>query len=325
MDETSRTTGRRVQFDHYGEVDVLEIVEVPRPVAGPGEVVVRMIASGLQPGEAKIRSGELDAVFPTTFPSGQGTDFAGVVDAVGEGVTGFGVGDEVVGWSDTRGAHADFVVSDAEHLVAKPLALDWIRAGSVFVAGVTAWAAVRAVAPQAGETVVVSGAAGGVGSVAVQLARRTGARVLAVAGAGNAGWLRSVGVEPVAYGEGLADRLRALAPEGIDAVVDAVGGGYVDLAIDLGVAPERINTIIDFEAAGRTGAKADGSTQGSSTAVLQEMVDHVAWGRVVLPIAAVYPFERIREAQAELEGGHTHGKIVVTTLLGADAGAVRPS
>lgn len=323
MTVAESTTGRRVQFEQYGDVDVLEIVEVPRPTAGAGEVVVRVVASGLQPGEIAIRTGALDAVFPTTFPSGQGTDFAGVVDSVGAGVEEFGVGDEVVGWSDSRSAHADFVVSEPTHLVAKPLTLDWIRAGSLFVAGATAFAAVRAVHLQPGETVVVSGAAGGVGGIAAQLARRAGARVLAVAGAGNADWLRSVGVEPVAYGEGLADRLRALAPDGIDAFVDAHGGGYVDLAVELGVTPDRIDTIIDFAAAARHGARTDGSVQGSSTEVLTTMVDHVAAGRIVVPIAAVYPFDRIREAQTELAGGHTHGKIVVTTLLPADAEPLR--
>ena len=317
------TPSRRVQFDHYGESDVLQLVDVPRPTPGPGEVVVRMIASGLQPGEIKIRSGELEAVFPTTFPSGQGTDFAGVVDAVGADVTGFAAGDEVIGWSDNRGAHADFVVSDPSHLVAKPLALDWIRAGSLPVVGATAWAAVQAVAPQPGETVVVSGAAGGVGGLAAQLARRTGARVIGVAGAGNADWLRSVAVEPVTYGDGLADRLRELAPDGVDAFVDAVGGGYVDLAVELGVDPQRIDTVIDFEAAGRVGAKADGSAQGSSVEVLAALADDVAWGRLDLRIAAVYPLDRIGDAQVELGGGHAHGKIAVSTQLPAGADARR--
>ena len=323
MSTSQQNTGRRVQFERYGDASVLQLVDVPRPEAGPGEVVVRMLAAGLQPGEVKIREGELDAVFPTTFPSGQGTDFAGVVDSVGADVTGFGVGDEVLGWSDSRGAHADFVVSDPHHLVPKPLALDWVRAGSLFVVAATAYAAVGAVAPQAGETVVVSGAAGGVGGIAVQLARRTGARVLAVAGADSAAWLRSVDVEPVTYGDGLADRLRELAPDGIDAFVDAVGGGYVDLAVELGVDPQRIDTIIDFAAAGRYGTKAEGSAEGSRTDVLAALADDVAWGRVDMRIVAVYPLDRVGAAQDELAGGHAHGKIVLSTQLAPASDPVR--
>ncbi len=324
MTVAQSTTSRRVQLDHYGDVDVLQLVEVPRPAAGPGEVVVRVLAAGLNPGEISIRTGRLDAVFPTTFPSGQGTDFAGVVDSVGSGIDGFAVGDEVVGWSDSRAAHADFVVSEPTHLVPKPLALDWIRAGALFVVGVTAFAAVRAVEPQPGEVVVVSGGAGGVGGIAVQLARRAGARVIGIAGDGNADWLRSVGVEPVAYGEGLADRLRELAPEGIDAFVDTHGDGYVDLAIELGVDPARVDTIIDFAAVDRHHVKGEGSSQASDTEVLAAIAEDVAWGRIVLPIAAVYPLEDIREAQTELADGHTRGKIVVSTLLPAGSGPLRP-
>ena len=317
------TPSRAVRYDHHGDVDVLQVVDVPAPTPGPGGVRVHVLAAGMNPGEIAIRDGLLAEQFPSTFPSGQGTDLAGVVSAVGEGVTTVQAGDEVLGWTDERRSQADLVVVPAEHLVPKPAALDWIRAGSLFVAGVTALAAVRALDLQPGETVAVSGAAGGVGSLAVQLARRTGARVLGIAGPANHDWLRSVGVEPVAYGDGLTDRLRALAPDGVDTFLDAHGTGYVDLAVELGVAPGRINTIRDFAAAARVGTRSDGSTQGSDPDTLTTMAEHVAWGRIVMPIAAVYPLAQVREAQTELAGGHTHGKVVLSTTLPDDAAPLR--
>ena len=311
---------RAVRFDAYGDVDVLEVREVDRPEAGPGEVLVAVIAAGVNPGEIAIRNGALHDRWPATFPSGEGTDFAGRVVATGTGVTGFVPGDEVLGWSDWRSSHADFVVVPPDHLTPKPLALDWVRAGGLFVAGVTAFAGVRAVAPKPGETVAVSGAAGGVGSLTVQLARNVGARVIGIAGEGNADWLRSVGVTPVAYGVGLGDRLRAAAGSGIDAFIDTYGSGYVDLAVDLGVDPSRIDTIIDYGAAQKVGAKVEGSSTASSADILAHLASEVAWGRLLLPIAAVYPLADVRDAYTELGRRHTRGKIVLSTRLPAGSG-----
>ena len=212
---------RRVQFDRYGLVDVLHVAEVPRPSAGEGQVLVEVAAAGINPGEIAIRNGAMEAMFPATFPSGQGSDFAGRVVETGPGVTGFAPGDEVMGWSDRRSAQADHVLSDPCHLIAKPPALDWIRAGALWAIG-TSFSAVRAVAIRAGDVVAVSGATGGVEGLAAQLARHAGARVLGIASAGHADLLGAVGVEPVAYGDGLGDRLRSLAPNGIDAFVDAM-------------------------------------------------------------------------------------------------------
>ena len=308
---------RAVRLDEYGDVGVLHVVDVPRPDPGPDEVLVQVVAAGINPGEIAIRTGALHGRFPATFPSGEGSDFAGRVVAVGPAVTGFTPGDEVLGWSDWRSSHADFVVVPPAHLTPKPLALDWIRAGGLFVAGVTAFAAVRAVAPRPGETVLVSGAAGGVGSLAAQLARNAGATVVGVAGPGNADWLRSVGVTPVAYGEGLSDRLRSAS---IDAVIDTYGGGYVDLAVELGVHPSRINTIIDYPAAAKAGAKMEGSSAGSDAGILAAVASAVAWGEIVMPIAAVYPLDMVREAYTELSARHTRGKIVLSMELPATAG-----
>ncbi len=214
------------------------------------------------------------------------------------------------------------MVVPADHLTRKPPALDWIRAGGLFVAGVTAYASVRAVQPKEGETVVVSGAAGGVGSLTVQLARNTGAHVIGIASAANATWLRSVGVTPITYGDGLGVRLRQAAPAGIDAFLDTYGGGYVDRAIELGVDPARVNTITDYAAAQKAGAKAEGSSTASDAEILSFLAGEVAWGRVVLPVAAIYPLDAVRDAYTELAARHTRGKIVLSTELPANAGRV---
>jgi NADPH:quinone reductase-like Zn-dependent oxidoreductase len=300
---------KAVRFNEYGGTDVLQVVDVPDPVPGPGEVLVRVKAAGINPGEASIREGLLHALWPATFPSGQGSDLAGVIEAVGDGVTAWKPGDEVLGWTDNRASHAELVVTAADELAVKPQALAWEVAGALFVAGTTAWASVRAVAPQAGETIVVTGAAGGVGSLTVQLARRTGARVIGLASAGNHDWLRAHDVVPVAYGDGVAERIRAEAPDGVDAFVDTFGG-YLDLAlVDLGVAPERVNTIIPPEQ--RDGVKSEGNAAGSSAEVLAELAGLIAAGDLELPIARTYPLDEVREAYTELARRHTRGKIVL--------------
>ena len=163
---------KAVRFDEYGDVDVLNVVDVPTPAPGPGQVLVQVKAAGINPGEAKIREGLLHSRWPATFPSGQGSDLAGVVAGTGAGVTGFAAGDEVIGYTDNRASQATCVVVEERNLTAKPARVPWEVAGALNVAGATAYAAVRAVALTGGDTVVVSGAAGGVGSLAVQPARR---------------------------------------------------------------------------------------------------------------------------------------------------------
>ena len=302
---------KAVRFDRYGDRDVLYVadVEIPQPAAG--EVLVEVRAAGINPGEASIRSGALAEVYPATFPSGEGSDLAGVVREIGDGVGSFAVGDEVLGWSMRRSSHAEYVTVPADQLIPKPPELSWEVAGALYVVGVTAWAAVRAVDAKAGDTVAVSAAAGGVGAVVTQLLRVKGATVLAIASPRNHEWLQAHGAIPIAYGDGLGERLREAAPEGIDAFIDLFGPEYVQLAIDLGVAPERIDTIIAFQKAGEVGAKTDGSTAGSSTEVLSEMATLVASGQIEIPIAGRYPLEEVRDAYGELEHRHTRGKIVL--------------
>jgi NADPH:quinone reductase-like Zn-dependent oxidoreductase len=302
---------RAVRFDRYGGADVLKVVDVEDPVPGPGQLLVRVKAAGINPGEAKIREGLLHERWPATFPSGQGSDLAGVVEAVGEGASGFRAGDEVIGFTDSRASQAELVVIEAENATRRPAEVPWEVAGALFVAGATAWAAVRAVDLSAGDTVVVSGAAGGVGSLAVQLARRSGATVIGLASEHNHEWLRGHGVIPVTYGDGVADRVRAAAAGGVDAFIDTVGSGYVELALQLGVAAERIDTIADFAAVAKHGVKAEGNAAGASAQTMAALAALVEEGALEVPIAATYPLDQVREAYTELERNHTRGKIVL--------------
>jgi NADPH:quinone reductase len=311
---------KAVQLSAYGGVDQLRIVDVAKPEPDAGEVVVRVVAAGTNPGEISIREGLLRNVFPMDFPFGQGADFAGRIDSLGAGVTEFSPGAEVLGWSEVRAAQAEYVASSPSRLIPKPPSLDWFRAGSLFVVATTAVAAVRAVSLKPGDVVAVSGAAGGVGSLAVQLARRSGARVIGIASDENAEFLRSVGVEPVAYGEGIAGRLQTLAPNGVDAFIDLFGHGYVDLAVTLGVARERINTIIDFEGAEKVGAKAEGSSAATSREVLASVANLIAFGEIVMPLTAIFPFVLLRDAYTELARRKARGKIV----LALDASITEP-
>ncbi|WP_042433357.1 NADP-dependent oxidoreductase [Streptacidiphilus anmyonensis] len=292
-------TMRAVRFDHYGGRDVLRLAEVEIPSPGPGELLVKVVAAGINPGEAAIRSGALHDRFPATFPSGQGSDFAGVV---------VGTGAEVLGWTWDRASHAGYVVVPEAQVVPKPAGLDWEAAGSLCVAGATAFAATRALAVREGDVVAVSAAAGGVGSIAVQLLRRSGATVLAIASEANHAWLAGKGAIPVAYGPGLFD---ALEPYQVDAFVDLHGPEDLDLAVRLGVRPSRINTVIAFDKAAEIGARTDGSTAGTSAEVLAHLADLAATGQLELPIAATFPLADVRRAFELVEARHTHGKVVL--------------
>jgi NADPH:quinone reductase-like Zn-dependent oxidoreductase len=304
---------KAVKFDQYGGIDVLEVRDVPRPVPGEGRVLVEVKAAGINPGEAMIRKGALHDMWPATFPSGQGSDLAGVVAEVGPDVDGLKVGDEVLGFTEERASQAEYVLVPADQLTAKPADMPWEVAGALFVAGTTAYAAVRAVALQPGDTVAVAGAAGGVGTIAVQLAKRAGATVLGIAGPSNDEWLTAHGIIPVNYGDDLANRLRSAAPDGrIDAFLDFFGGGYVELAVtELGVAPERVDTIIDFPAVAQFGVQAAGNADASNADVLAKLAGLIAAGELKVPIAEVYSLDDVRDAYRTLEQRHTRGKIVL--------------
>jgi NADPH:quinone reductase-like Zn-dependent oxidoreductase len=302
---------RAVRFDKYGGLEVLQVLEVDRPTPGPGKLLVRVKAAGINPGEASIRKGMFADRWPATFPSGQGSDLAGIVEELGPGVANVAVGDEVIGFTNDRSSQAEFVVVESGNLVPRPANVSWEQAGALFVAGTTAYAAVRSVALSTGDTVIVSGAAGGVGSIAVQLARNAGAKVIGLAGDANHKWLADHGITPVTYGDGVEERIRTASGGKADAFVDTFGGGYVELALKLGVAPNRIDTIIDFAAAAKHGVKAEGSHEAATADVLAQLAALIAAGRLEIPIAKVYPLTQVRDAYRELEQRHTRGKIVL--------------
>jgi NADPH:quinone reductase-like Zn-dependent oxidoreductase len=299
---------KAVRFDKYGGIEVLQVTDVPIPEPSRSEALVKVKAASINPGEAKIREGLLHAMWPATFPSGEGSDLAGIVTKIGQGVERFAVGDEVIGFTDRRASHAEYVLVDAQNLTIKPAKVPWEVAGSLAIAGSTAYASVRAVSLKRGDTVAVSAAAGGVGSIGVQLATRAGAEVIGIAGAANHEWLAAHRVKPESYGTDLRDRLR---DKRIDAFIDTHGGGYVKLAVELGVSRDRINTIIDFAAARECGAKTEGSSAALNAPVLAELAKLIASGDLEVPIAATFPLKDVRAAFSLLEQGHIRGKIVL--------------
>jgi NADPH:quinone reductase-like Zn-dependent oxidoreductase len=303
---------RAVIYETFGGPEVLELREVPEPYAGPGEVRVRVAAAGLNPMDWGIASRpEAAEQLGITVPSGFGYDFAGVVDEVGGGATGFAVGDRVYGGALGRAA-ADFVVvkTPAEALWHTPEGISDEMAATLPVAGHTAAAALAAIDLRSGDTVLVGGAAGGVGVFAVQLAKLAGATVIGTASEGTFEFLRQFGAEPVAYGPGLADRVRTMAPDGVTAATDLFGTETAETALALGVPPERISTI----AAGPNppgGVRATGGIDAGPDA-LQRITDAILAGKITVPIAATYPIEQTRDAVTLQAGRHIHGKIVIT-------------
>ncbi len=310
---------KAVRFDQYGSIDVLKVVEVERPTPLQGEVLVRVKAAGLNPSEAGLREGFLHNIWPATFPSGEGTDFAGVVAEPGAGVSQFASGDEVFGYTAVfpqhPGSHADYVVVPAENLMPRPASVSWEAAATLYVAGSTAVAAIRAVNLKAGDTLVVSNAAGGVGSLVVQLAVAAGAAVIGLSSSEHHPWLKLRGVIPVEYGDGAAERIHTAAGRPIDAFIDTYGADYVELALKLGVRPERIDTIANFDAPAKYGVKAEGGSAIDSASararVLADLADAMSEGKLVVAIAHVYALDDVKEAYRELARGHTLGKIVL--------------
>jgi NADPH:quinone reductase-like Zn-dependent oxidoreductase len=303
-----------VRIHEFGDSSVYRVEVVADPEPGPGEVTVAVRYAGINPGEIPIREGR----FGGRPPFGQGSDLAGDVVGIGAGVTRWRIGDEVIGLSDGRNAQADYVVLPEDRVVAKPDALTWDVAGSLYVVSTTAAAAIAAVDPQPGETVVVAGAAGGVGILAAQLAKRAGARVIGTASEANHAALAELGIEPVAYGDGVQGRIRLLAADGVDAFIDTHGAGNIDLALDLGVDPSRIETIIDFAAAQARGTRADGmSTVADQPTAVAEIAGLLAAGELTLPIKARYPLDEVATAYDRLADRHGLGKIVLQVGLGA--------
>ncbi|MGW5741013.1 NADP-dependent oxidoreductase [Amycolatopsis sp. NPDC003861] len=301
---------RAVQFTRYGGPEVLSVVDLPRPDPAEGQLLVQVVVASLNPAEVGIREGVYAQRWPAEFPMGQGHDFSGVVAAPGPGVTGFAVGDPVIGFAP-RAAMADYTVIDASGAAKIPAGLDFAPAATIPASGATGWGSVAAIKPAERETVFVSSASGGSGIFTAQLARLHGARVIGGTSPAHAGRLQELGVEPVFYGPRLRDQLQELAPNGIDAVFDTFGGGYVDLAIDLGVPPHRINTIADYAAAERHGAQVRGNADAMSPEIWEKLLDLVVKQQLVVPIEAEYPLEEIRRAYLDVATRHGFGKRVV--------------
>src|SRR5579883_682902 len=310
---TSATTSRAVRLESFGGPEVLNIREVPVPQAGSGQIRVRVTAAGLNPMDwIMTADAETAARFGLSLPCGFGTDYAGVVDQVGESVTEFAVGERVFGGALSR-AVADYVVVDVAGTIAAggdahhtPDGIDDRTAAVLTIGGCTAAAALAIVNPGPGDTLLIGGAGGGVGVFAVQLARLAGARVIGRGSATSAAALRALGAEPVAYGAGLVDRLRALAPAGITAAIDLYGTETALAARELGVPDERIATI-----AARVDGIAAATGANAAPGAIEEIARLVAAGQLRVPIAASFPVEQIRAAVELQASRHVHGKVVI--------------
>jgi len=301
---------RVVVFSEYGEPEVLRVVETDDPSPGPGEVRIRVMAAGVQPFDAGYRRGAFAAYKQATFPARLGNEVAGIVDMTGEGVTEFAPGDEVIAFVDAIG-YADLIVAPATQIVAKPAAMSWPEAGVVSASGQTADTALDALDVRAGDRLLIHAAAGGVGSFATQLAVARGATVIGTASAHNHAYLEDLGALPVTYGPGLADRVRALAPEGITAALDCVGGNANDVSVELLGSPDRAVTVADWQAEQRLKVRRIGTDR--STARLARLLTHYQEGELGVPIWKRFTLDQAPLAHHEIETGHTRGKIVLVT------------
>ncbi|WP_156160875.1 NADP-dependent oxidoreductase [Demequina maris] len=302
---------RAVLYDRPGGPDVLRVAEVPVPEPGPTDVIVEVRAVGINPYDAKARSGLIP--LDTPFPRALGGDFAGVVSAAGADARYWdgapvAPGDEVLGWG--AGTLRERLAVPSSHLARKPAAVPFEVAGSLSTPGQTANAAMGVLEPGEGDVVLVSAAAGAVGFLFCQLALAAGAVVVGTAGPGNHARLRDIGVITVEYGPGLVDRVRAAAPTGITAVQDNFGREAIDAGLALGVAPDRICAIADRAAVAELGLRSPGRYERRAD-VLDRLVRMVADGTLALPVQAVVPLDRVAEAFRLLETRHLHGKVVV--------------
>jgi len=301
-------TYRSIAFTEYGDSGVLQVLDRELPEPGPGQIRIAVRAAGVNPIDWKIRAGLMAEVFPTEFPAVPGGDVAGVVDAIGEGVSGFAAGDEVLG--SGIGGYAEFVLADPAKLTRKPESLSWELAAALPVVVNTAYRALNLLDLQEGETLLVDGAAGGVGTIAVQLAVARGLTVVGTASEANHDYLRSLGAVPVQYGEGLAERVRAVAPQGIDASFDASGQSLATL-VELTGRPKRVVTIAAADAADHGVRFTSGSPAEQVPGSLAEGAALAAEGKLTLPISRVYPLAEAAAAQDESQAGHVRGKLVL--------------
>ncbi|GAA2068376.1 NADP-dependent oxidoreductase [Streptomyces albiaxialis] len=303
---------KAITLSEYGGPEALRLTDLPEPKVAPGEVLIRVKAAGVNPVDWKLAGGGLDALMETHFPLIPGWDVAGVVERVGLDVEEYVPGDEVFGYirkdSVQCGAYAELVSAHVRMLARKPTALSWEQAAGVPLAGLTAYQAIERVGVRAGETVLVHAAAGGVGSLGVQIAVARGARVIGTASARNHGFVRELGAEPVEYGDGLAARVAELAPDGVDAVLDFVGANVVEVSLGLLARPERLASIADPEAAARGGHYVWVRPDSAGLTALASLADS---GGLAVHVERVLPLEEAAEAWRLNRLGHTRGKLVL--------------
>lgn len=299
---------RAVQFAEYGDADVLHVVEVPVPTPGPKQVRVAVRRAGLNPMDWKLRTGGMAEQMPLDLPHIPGLEVAGVVDAVGEGAD-FTEGDEVFGWPDT-GSYAEYALAGAD-VIRKPASLSWEDAAALPVAGETALRVLALLDLKPGETLLIHGASGAVGAVATQIAATRGVTVIGTASKANQDHIRSLGATPLVYGDGLVDRVREAAPNGVDAVFDAAGYGALPDSVTLRGGTDRIVTIADPAAFGMGITFTTGGDRPRAE-VLHELADLVVTGPLRLTQGSSYPLAEAAEAQRESQAGHSGGKITLT-------------
>jgi NADPH:quinone reductase-like Zn-dependent oxidoreductase len=298
---------KAAQFSRFGGPEVLEIVDLPDPHPGPGQVRIVVRAAGVNATEWKLRNGSLS--FGAGLPQTTGRDVAGIVDEVGEGVTDVAVGDQVFGVSDDGAGAAELALLTYRAQI--PLSLGFVDAAALPVALETATRSLNQLKVGPGTSLLVNGAAGGIGSTAVQLAVARGARVIGTASAANHDYLRLLGVEPVAYGEGMAEHVRALAPEGVDAALDVAGSGVLPVLIDLAGGPQNVVTLADMDGAKLYGVRFSNGFHGHAFHALHEIGALIEAGRFWLPVERTYPLEAISEAHRVSERGHVRGRLVL--------------
>lgn len=303
---------KAVVLPRYGGAEELEVTDTPMPPHGPGEVLIRQRATSVNPVDWKIGSGAAAAVFPAELPLIPGWDAAGVITEVGSEVSGYQVGDEVFGYVRRPvakwGTYAEYTTAEPWMIAHKPASLDWDSAGALPLVGVTALQALDMVGVKEGDTVLVHAASGGVGTMAVQIAKARGARVIGTASPRNHDYLVAFGAEPVEYGDGLLERLRRLVPDGPDAALDAVGGDAAAVSIAAGAAPDRVVSIVD------PSVKEQGAhhfLMSVTTEDLRTLGGLTEARRLTVPISETYPLDQAADAWRASRTGRTRGKIVL--------------
>jgi NADPH:quinone reductase-like Zn-dependent oxidoreductase len=296
---------RAVRFSRFGGPEVLEIVDLPDPHPGPGQVRIAVRAAGVNPSDGKKRQGMMDRELPQTL----GHEAAGVVDEVGEGVADVAAGDRVFGFSAGGAAQAELAV--LSHYAPIPPSLDFPAAAALPAAIETATRALDQLGAGSGSTLLINGASGSVGSAAVQFAVIRGAHVIGTASPANHQYLRSLGAEPVAYGQGLTGRVRALAPDGVDLALDVAGSGVLPELIELAGGPEHVLTIADFSGAQEHGVRFSSGDAGRAVHALAGIGELIESGRFSIPVAQTFPLAEIVQAHRASENGHVRGKLVL--------------